>query len=188
MTCIVGMIDKEKNIVVMGADSCGSNGSFNAKRKDTKMFKKGKFLFGCTSSFRMIQILMYKFNPPDINGKELHDYLCTDFIDGIRKCFEENGFMQEYTNKQIKGGTFLVAYENRLFQIDDDYQVGENSCGYGACGSGDVYAYGCLFGLTDIDMSVEGKVLTALMSAEEYSATVASPFSIMTTHYGNNSN
>ena len=181
MTCIVGMLDKKNNRVVMGADSCGSNGSFKTNRKDVKMFKNDKFLFGCTSSYRMIQLLHYKFKPPEINGKEIHSYLCTDFVDEIIKCFEDNGFMQEYTNKQIKGGTFLVAYENRLFNIEDDFQVSENECGYDSCGSGDVYAYGCLYGLSDIDMSVEDKVIKALETAENFSTTVSSPFTIMTT-------
>lgn len=65
LTCIVGMTHKGK--VYIGADSLGSNGFTQSIRKESKVFKNGEFLIGCTSSFRMIDLLKWKFNPLVIN-------------------------------------------------------------------------------------------------------------------------
>lgn len=59
MTCIVGIIDKKQNNVLIVGDSCESNGSENSIRKDAKVFANDDFIFGCTTSFRMIQLLRF---------------------------------------------------------------------------------------------------------------------------------
>ena len=179
MTCIAGMLDKKNNNVVMGADTCGSDGDYKVSRLDTKIFMNGDFLIGCTSSFRMIQILRYKFKPPEINDKDIYEYLCTDFVDELQKFFKASGFLQELSTKELRGGNFLVAYKNRLFEIESDFQVGENSCGYYAIGSGFKFAYGCLYAVEDMNMNVSDKVLLSLEAAAKFSTTVQSPFIIM---------
>ena len=55
-----------KGKVYIGADSLGSNGFTQSIRKESKVFKNGEFLIGCTSSFRMIDLLKWKFNPPTL--------------------------------------------------------------------------------------------------------------------------
>ena len=55
MTCIVGLIHEDK--VYIGADSAGAANGNITIRKDKKVFKVGEFIFGCTSSFRMIQLI-----------------------------------------------------------------------------------------------------------------------------------
>src|SRR5574344_672715 len=125
MTCIVGMIDRKSNKVIIGGDSAASTNVSVVIRKDTKVFKKGVFVIGCTSSFRMIQLLKFKLILPDMNNKDIYEYLCTDFIDAVRECFNEGGFLQKEPTGEETGGQFLIGYEDRLFIIDNDFQVGE---------------------------------------------------------------
>lgn len=65
MTCIVGLVDKGS--IYMGGDSAGVAGLSVTTRADEKVFLNGPFIMGFTTSFRMGQILRYKFVPPDQN-------------------------------------------------------------------------------------------------------------------------
>jgi len=94
MTCIVGVVDKGK--VYMGADSAGVGGLDLRVRKDPKVFKNGPFLIGCTSSFRMIQLLQYSFKAPRHDKSLSEDkYMATKFIDAVRECFSGGGFCKK---------------------------------------------------------------------------------------------
>ena len=66
MTCIVGMLNKGK--VIIGADSAGVSGLDVQIRKDPKVFITGEFVIGCTTSFRMIELLQFslKIKPQNI--------------------------------------------------------------------------------------------------------------------------
>lgn len=180
MTCIVGYIDKKNKKVIMGGDSAAIAGLDLTIRKDNKVFNNGDFVIGCTSSFRMIQLLQYSFKPPEIKTKNIHQYMCTDFINEVRKCFQEGGFLQKYTDGDEKGGTFLVGYKNKLFKIDNDFQVAENINGYDSIGCGDDYALGSLYILNKTSKSPIDIVLLALNTASYFSAGVSKPFIIKT--------
>jgi len=177
MTCIVGIVDKKKKTVVMGADSQGTGGLHKSLRKDTKIFYNGDFLIGCTSSFRMIQLLRFSFHPPLIGNKDIYEYMCTDFVNAVRKCFADGGFMSK-ENAVENGGTFLIAHKDRLFCIMDDLQVQENLVGMDACGCGFTYALGSLSTSTG---TMKDRVKKALQVAEQWSAGVGAPFNILET-------
>ena len=140
MTCIVGMVHKGK--VYIGADSLGSDGYTKEVRVEPKVFKNGQFLIGCTSSFRMIDILKWKFNPPTLKeGDNVHKFMVTDFVESVRKLFTDNGYA--ITSNDWKSGEFLVGVQGRLFKIGGDFQVAEYE--YTACGSGEYHALGCMY-------------------------------------------
>lgn len=180
MTCIVGYLDKKTNKVTIGADSAWVARYDLALRKDVKVFKNKDFIIGCTSSFRMIQLLRFKFIPPFINDKEIYQYMCTDFVDEVRKVFKENGFTE--IDKAVEsGGTFLIGYKDRLFNIQGDFQVGENLNGLDACGCGESYALGCLSAINNADLSAIDKITKSLETAAYFSAGVAAPFNLLTT-------
>lgn len=179
MTCIVAIVDKENNRVVMGADSAGTCGMDLTIRKDPKIFKNGPFLIGCTGSFRMMQILNHSFKPPTVTKKDIFKYMCTDFIDEVREVFKRGGFLQKYEEGDDKGGCFLVAYKDRLFQVQNDFQVSETTRGYDAIGCGSDYALGNIYaGLLSGSRS---NIIGALSAAEYFSAGVCEPFNILTT-------
>jgi len=174
MTCIVGMINKDKDSVVIGADSAGVAGLELTLRKDEKVFKNNDFVIGCTSSFRMIQLLKYSFSPPRVYDKDVFEYMCTDFINSVRECFKEGGYLQKWEDGDDKGGTFLVGHKGRLFKVENDFQVSETIQGYDACGSGESYALGSIYNSKKKD--VKNKILEALETASYFNAGVSAPF------------
>ena len=139
MTCIIGYIDKKNNLW-MGADSCGSDSSSKVIRKDTKLFNKGDFLIGYTSSFRIGQLLRFKWvQPEQSKSKGEYEFMCSDVIDSIRKCLKDNGYITVKNNVE-EIGEFLVGYKNRLYKISTDLQVGESINNFGSCGYEDALA------------------------------------------------
>lgn len=179
MTCIAGYVDKVNKRVVIGADSAAVKGMDVTCRKDAKVFKNDDFVIGCTTSFRMIQLLRYSFAPPKIYDKDIYEYMCTEFINSIRKCFKDGGYLQKFDEGDEMGGTFLVGYKDRLFKIDNDFQVAESIRGYDACGCGKPYALGSMFSTSETDP--QNIVSNALKCAEEFSGGVREPFRIFTT-------
>lgn len=171
MTCIVGLVHKNK--VYIGADSLGSDGFTQEIRIEPKVFKNGDFLIGCTSSFRMIDLLKWKFNPPTLkDGDNVHKFMCTEFVDEIHSLFNENGF--SITTEDWKSGVLLIGVRGRLFKIEEDFQISEHE--YMACGSGAYHAMGAMFCMSrkspikDIEKSLE--------SAEFFITSVKRPFVI----------
>lgn len=176
MTCIVGLEDKGN--VYIGGDSAGVSGLSIAIRADEKVFTNGPFLMGFTSSFRMGQLLRYKLTiPKQTHDQDDYEYMVTDFIDAIRKCFADNGFGTMADKSSNKGGTFLVGYNGTLYVIYDDFQVGADACGYNSVGCGSDIAVGSLH--STAGKNPETRVKMALEAATFHSAGVAAPFLII---------
>lgn len=176
MTCIVGIIEGKK--VYIGGDSAGVSGLNVTIRKDTKVFKVDKFIFGCTWSFRMIQLIRFSFKPPKrYDETDVYEYMCTAFINELRQCFKNGGFAR-VSNGEEEGGQFLVGYEGRLFDIHSDFQVGESEKGYSSCGCGQSYAIGALDAM-DTELPAENRIRKALEIAVYRSGGVRPPFIIV---------
>ena len=140
MTCIVGLAHEGK--VTIGADSAGVGGLDIANRKDVKVFTNGDFVIGCTTSFRMIQLLQYKLTAPKRHpGTDVMRFMVTDFVEEVRKLFRDGGFTTKEKEAE-SGGHFLVGHAGRLFCVQSDFQVAERADGFDACGCGESYAMG----------------------------------------------
>ena len=178
MTCIVGLVDNGN--VWIGADSVGVGGFDATDRVDEKVFVRDgldRMIMGFTWSFRMGQLLRYKLKIPErpVN-MPVPEYMMTHFVDAVRDCLKAGGFAQK--NLEVEqGGVFLVGYAGRLFQMEQDYQVGERRDGFDACGCGANYALGSLFS-TDPKSHPRWRVRRALEAAERFSAGVRRPFKI----------
>lgn len=171
MTCIVGRVHDGK--VTLGADSIGVGGYDYTIRKDKKLFRLGEFIVGCSGSYRMIQLIQYKFHPPTIpDGMEMHEYMVVHFIEELRKVLKDGGFAEVNMNVE-KGGTFLIGIRDRLFQIQPDFQVKEGSSGTDSVGCGQDYALGAMLAGADLEK--------ALQVAEQCSCGVKGPFHFLTT-------
>lgn len=175
MTCIVGLVDD--GAVYMGADSAGVAGWSLTVRKDAKVFRKGEFLIGGTSSFRMIQLLHYTLALPAFRDEAhtVEEYMATAFVDAVRDCLKAGGHATK-SSEQESGGFFLVGVRGRLFRIENDYQVGESLNGYSACGCGEDAAVGALYATPT--MKPKKRVELALQAAEHHNAGVRGPFVI----------
>lgn len=176
MTCIVAV--KNNGRIVMGGDSAGVSHLDVTIRKDPKVFLNGKFLIGYAGSFRMGQLLRFKFVPPAIpNRQELFEYMCTSFVDSVRRVLKKGGFSEIDSNVE-RGGTFLIGIRGRLFCIMSDYQVEESAEDYNVLGCGDSYALGSL-ATQHSEMDPEKRVSQALQVAEKFSGGVRGPFVIL---------
>lgn len=178
MTCVAALVYGDT--IFMGADSAGVDGGFNLTvRADQKVFINGDYIIGFTSSFRMGQLLRYSFKPPKFrpDEKELYEFMVTNFVDAVRKCLKEGGYVQVKDGEEA-GGCFLVGTQGRLFQIESDFQVGESMQTFDAVGCGRAYALGA-FSATHA-MDPEKRVRLALEIAEKWSAGVRGPFIILT--------
>ncbi len=170
MTCITAIVEKGR--VYMAGDSAGVAGLDITIRDDVKVFNKGEFILGFTSSFRMGQLLRFKLNPAKQTISQTdYEYMVTDFIDACRKCFAENGFGDK---DATRGGSFLVGYKGTLYSVDSDYQVGIPNLQYDACGCGESYAKGSLY--SSIGKPPKERLKLALEAAAHFSAGVHAPF------------
>lgn len=182
MTCIVGLIDKETKTIYIGGDSAGVGGRYNIRtRKDPKVFIRGPFIMGFTTSFRMGQLLMSdeRFTVRPQKGYESdYEYMVSAFVPAVQKLFEVGGFIEE-DNKVKSGGTFLVGYKGNLYCIESDFQVAEHHDEFNACGCGEDYALGSLYSTRKTKMIPAERVYEALETAEYFSAGVRKPFNIL---------
>ncbi len=178
MTCIVGLVNQGE--VWMGADSAGVDDDGRmVTRNDAKVFRNGPYLFGFTDSFRMGQLLRWKLDPPTLEpGEVLERFMATRWIDAVRDCLYDGGFSRKDDGVET-GGEFLVGHAGRLFLVASDFQVGENSEPWNACGSGSQVAMGSLFSSRWLAGHPEDRIRLALSAAERYCASVRGPFIVM---------
>ncbi len=173
MTCIVAL--KSNGKIYMGADSAGVGGLTLSIRADDKIFTNGPFIMGGTSSFRALQLLHWKFVPPkQTQKKDDVKYMCTAFIDAVRKCFKAGGYSTIDNNVET-GGNFLIGYKGNIYEIDSDFQVGQPTDDYICCGCGGQVAKGSLFSSKGV-ANPQSRVKLALEAAEHFSAGVRGPF------------
>lgn len=176
MTCIAAVTDGKT--VVMGGDSAAVSEFDLVVRREPKVFFNGEFLIGFTTSFRMGNLLRFTFKPPEFaDERDPFEYISTDFVNALRRCFKRGGYAKK-SEEVEEGGCFLVGCRGRLFQIDEDYQVGEPAEDYAAVGCGHAYAKGSLFA-TNWSFP-DARVRYALEAAERHSCGVRSPFTILT--------
>lgn len=170
MTCIVGIAHEGK--VWMGADSCGSNYSWK-QVGNPKVFEVQEFLIGCTTSFRMIDLLRYELRvDQSIWGQSDDDYLRTTFIRAVRALFKEHGFGRD------EGGNFLVGFRGHLYEVQDDFSVLNSPAEGMAVGSGEAAARGSLY-TTKGHSDPQQRIQKALEAAEAIIPSVRAPFIIM---------
>ena len=174
MTCIVGLVDR--GTVWLGADSAGIAGWDLMVVTDEKVFARGEFLIGYTTSFRMGQLLEHSLEVPRRSvDQDVREFMVTVFIDAVRKCLKDGGWAEE-EKKRESGGCFLVGYAGRLFVISGEYQVLETSDGLNAVGCGAQVALGALH--VTRGKPARKRLELALEAAERWNAGVRGPFVI----------
>lgn len=174
MTCIVGLVDRKT--VYIGADSASVAGWTRRTTRLPKVFRRGPFLIGYTTSFRMGQLLEHSLAVP-AQGNERDDmrYMVTVFAEHVRALLKERGVSKIEANAE-SGGQFLVGYRSRLYSVQTDFQVNEMSDGFDAVGSGAEYALGALSALRGSRPAIRLK--RALEISSHFSMGVSPPFFI----------
>jgi len=175
VTCIVGLV--ENGVVYMGSDSASSNGWTIGAVSHPKLFDKGEFLIGYTSSFRMGQILEKYFAPPKQTKDEgNYEYLIGKVVEHVREIFKDHAFAETKDGAE-SGGTFLVGYRGGLYEIQSDYAVLEFDRQYGAVGSGYPMALGSLYSCWHL--SPVDRIKRSLQAAGFLTESVAAPYYFM---------
>ncbi len=147
-------------------------------RATPKVFKRGEFIYGCTNSFRMADILRHTFKEPPIKG-DLLKYMTTTYVDKLFKTFDKAHYkLTEEGEDANNGPVYLLGLRGRLFTIFGDWQVAELNRNYDAIGCGGPYALGAMFVLNKADMTAEEKVTAALKASSQFS-TIYEPFNIL---------
>lgn len=172
MTCIVGLVDRKT--VYIGADSASVAGWTRRVTRLPKVFRRGPFLIGYTTSFRMGQLLEHSLAVPP-QGPERDDmrYMVTVFAEHVRALLKERGVAKIEANAE-SGGQFLVGYRARLYSVQTDFQVNEMSDGFDAVGSGAEYALGALSALRGTSPVLRLK--RALEISSHFNMGVSPPF------------
>jgi hypothetical protein len=148
-------------------------------RADRKVFIREKMIFGFTTSFRMGQLLQYRLTiPRHPKGMSDYEYLVTEVIEAVRRCFRDGGF-SEKQSEQEKGGDFLLGYHGRLYHISSDFQVGLREENYDAIGCGSEVALGALYATSKTDLSSVERIGLALEAAAHLNMGVRGPFHTM---------
>ncbi len=179
MTCIVGL--KTPQGVFIGGDSAATNDSgLQTILASHKVFFIGegrcRMLLGCTTSCRMTQLLHYELQlPPYERDMDVEEYMVARFVNAVRDCLKTGGFAKK-EDEQEEGGNFLIGFQGRLFEIQEDYQVSEALNGYKAAGSGAKFALGSLYATPDLPP--EQRIRLALEGAAYHNAYVRPPFLI----------
>lgn len=184
MTCIVGV--QHATGVYIGGDSAGISGWQLTHRADPKVFRVGDFLCGIAGSFRMGNLLRYMFSPPALptNDADLDHYMVVEFIPALRTCMAEGGYRKRDNDVEtLHDGSFLVGVRGRLYDIDEDFQVGQSSTGYNAIGSGSSVALGSLYSTAPATEFAfvpdpQTRLVMALRAAEAHNIGVHAPFVI----------
>jgi ATP-dependent protease HslVU (ClpYQ) peptidase subunit len=172
MTCIVGISHRGR--VYMGGDSAAVQGWTRRKTALKKVFRRGPFLIGYTSSFRMGQLLEHHLDvPKQAAGQDDMAYMVTGFIESVRKLLKDKGFAKVESNSET-GGQFLVGYRGQLYTVHRDFQVGHVADGMDAVGSGREYALGSLYALDKLGPTT--RIKRALAITAYFNAAVAPPF------------
>ncbi len=179
MTCILGLVHNEN--VYIGGDSAGVAGYSLTVRADPKVFVNKGFAMGFTSSFRMGQLLRFKFTPPPVpENKDPFAYMVTDFVEAVRTCLKTGGYLKK-ENERESGGNFLVGWRGVLYEVDSDMQVGMAGEQFAAVGCGHDLAKGALAALLTTRLRSRPIVAInqALQIAEDHSAGVRGPFVVV---------
>ena len=122
MTCVIGLVQGSK--IYIGVDSAAVSGWTRRETLQKKVFRRGPFLIGYTTSFRMGQLLEHHLDvPKQKDDQDDMAFMVTVFVEAARKLFKEKGFSKIESNNE-SGGQFLVGYRGVLYSIEKDFQVG----------------------------------------------------------------
>lgn len=184
MTCIVGVFDKEKDCVYIGADSLGSNGYHKQLYKNRKVFKAkdNKNILMAISGTYMLQNVLSVEDEFVEEIKELKNEVDFEHIvkytsRRIVKLAKDYGFYDD--KNQSIGGDVLFAYKNQLYDIQADGSVLESISGYVTGGCGCTFADAVL-SQNENKLTID-RIKEALKAAETHGEGIQRPFYIMNT-------
>lgn len=175
MTCIAAIASHGK--VYMGGDSAAvdEDSHIISTRKEPKVFIKGPYLIGYAGSFRFGKVLQHSFLAPKPQTEDLDRFFNTVFVDALRGSCEA---AKIDPSSEDDSSELLIGVKGRLFEFCNDWHFGEDTHNYNSIGSGSSFAIGSLYSTGRVK-SEHARIKLALQAAENFSATVRGPFTIL---------
>ena len=168
MSCVIGLVEDGK--IFFGADGFAT--TEDGERRPivcNKIFRNKKYLIGYTGSVRTGQLVepAYFDAPDDISelAESMREHLYA------RGCVAtaEGGISMQTSN-------FLIAYDDKLFEILMDFQLNEVLGNYTSIGSGAAYAMGAMYVLNKSKIEPVRKLELALDAASFFHTSVGPPY------------
>jgi len=180
MTCIAGLV--HCGAVWMAGDRAAvENSHYLVLSGSPKVFRRGPYLIGYTSSFRMGQLLQHSGDLPEPDPRrDLDSFMVVDFIEAVRRLLKDGGYVRIHENRE-ESGVFLVGVQGELFVCDDDFNVRTFGHRYGAIGCGVSVALGSLHATARLGSPVgpHDRLTFALEAASEFVTGVRAPFDVL---------
>lgn len=185
MTCIVGVI--HEGTIHLGSDSAATGGwGMLDLVAGGKLFRNGEFIFGCSGSPRVHQVLQYVFEPPrhhrevvkdEIVDRDIQHFMVADVIPRLRAVLHEEEALtvRNNTPELSDGSALLIGYRGHLFTLYSDLQVQESTDDFAAVGSGGHIAIGSLH-MTREQTDPQARLEQALEAACRYNAYCRPPY------------
>jgi len=186
MTCIVGINTGSK--IIIAGDRIGSDG-FTYGQYDKKVFKKDDFIFGVYGSYRVMQLIKHKFAIPKMKvGQTADDYLFNDFTDAFIELIRNNNCAVKKDNIDTMGEAGIIfGFKDKLYTMDNNFQILSNSKGYEASGSGRYHAIASLYSTQDLNIIAEDRLKKAIICASEFVLSVDSNVDMVELRYADGS-
>jgi len=181
MTCVVGLV--VGGAVYMGSDSMSVAGWETTRATTPKVARVGPYLIGSAGSWRLINLLHHAFDPPapPRTAKALRHFIPIRFVDSLRKCLKDGGWLHvENAQQTAKETAILVGVHGRLFLVGADLCAIEFHEGYAAEGSGSHVALGSLHTTGQLGtIHPKARVRLALQAAAAHDMGVQGPVKIL---------
>jgi len=186
MTCIIGFTDKENGITYLGGDSCASGGFTKSTINQKKIFKlkdTNNAILGFSGNVRDLNLLQYATGFIDNRDEPNIDeeYMVTKFVPNLIKTMDNGSRCYTSNGQKDMNSYFLLAYKDKLWEIESNYSVLSITDNYNAIGSGCYHALGSMETTEGLNMSPTDRIHKALQVASKFVPSVAPPFYIINT-------
>ena len=146
MTVLAAAITKLDGIVI-AADSQFTWDYSKSDEGPTKLWveKDRKYIFGGCGSVRAMQVVQYWTEWPEFRDfHEIDRFAVRDIVPAIREALNEHGALESSRKVETFGAGIIMAWNNNLVVIDEDFTVAIPVSGRWAMGSGASEAFGSL--------------------------------------------
>jgi len=122
--------------------------------------------------------VQYKLSLPDDLRDDPHRFMVVQFTDKLRSVLCDGGAKESEKNIDgISGNSLLlVAFRNRIFEVQCDFQVMERRGNFDAIGCGQDFCLGSLHATEGSKLKPTDRIKKALECAAQFSAGVRGPF------------
>jgi len=107
--------------------------------------------------------------------------MTTKFVRELRKTMKNEDIMKTDDEGEEKGGLFLVAFKNKLFQLSTDFSVIESKNGYESIGVGYLIALGSLNTTHKMNLTAKKRIEMAMDAACQLNAACSKPITSIKT-------